>query len=149
GKYSTYEGGTRVPFLVRWPKRIKPGTSDALVCQIDLLASLAALVGQAVPGDAALDSENVLAALLGESRTGRELLVEHAAGLALRKDQWKYIAPRPPRGAAAKGQATGKPSPGELYNLAEDPGETKNLASERPELVRKLDTTLNEIRVRP
>lgn len=148
GKYSTYEGGTRVPFLVRWPKRIEPGTSDALVCQIDLLASLAALVGQAVPDAAAPDSENILSALLGESHAGRELLVEHAAGLALRKGEWKYIAPRPARGAAAKAQAAGQPSLAELYDLALDPGETKNLASERPELVRDLNTTLEEIRDR-
>jgi arylsulfatase A-like enzyme len=146
GKYSTYEGGTRVPFLVRWPGRIKPGKSDALVCQIDLLASLAALAGQAVPRGAAPDSENVLAALLGESPKGREILVEHAAGLALRKGQWKYVAPRPPRGAVAKGQAAGQPTPGELYDLAVDPGETKNLASDRPELARELDTALNQIR---
>lgn len=148
GKYSTYEGGTRVPFLVRWPARVKPGTSEALVCQIDLLASLGALVQQTLPDDAAPDSENVLAALVGESPRGRETLVEHAAGLALRKGQWKYIAPRPPRRPAGKAPAARQPSPGELYNLAEDPGETKNLAAERPELVRELDTALAQIRDR-
>src|SRR5262249_15913252 len=49
GKYSLFEGGTRVPFLASWPARIKPGSSDALVCQVDLLASLAALVGRSLP----------------------------------------------------------------------------------------------------
>ena len=65
GKYSAFEGGTRVPFLVRWPARVKPGVSTALVCQIDLMASLAALVGQKLAEEDAPDSFDVLAALLG------------------------------------------------------------------------------------
>lgn len=148
GKYSTYEGGTREPFLVRWPARVKAGTSAAMVCQIDLLASLGALVGQTMPAGAAPDSENVLAALVGESSDGRETLVEHAAGLALRKGQWKYIAPRQPRRPSGKAPPARRPSPAELYNLAEDPGESKNLAGERPDLVRELDAALAKIRDR-
>lgn len=148
GKYSSYEGGTRVPFLLRWPARVKPGTSAALICQIDLLASLGALLGQATPEGAAPDSENVLAALLGESAQGRETLVEHAAGLALRKGQWKYVAPRPPRKPTGKPPAARSHSPGELYNLADDPGESKDLAGARPDLARELDAELSVIRDR-
>src|SRR6185312_8588237 len=59
GKYSPYEAGTRVPFLTRWPGRIKPGVSEALVCQVDLLASFAALTGRDLPAEAAVDSINV------------------------------------------------------------------------------------------
>ena len=70
GKYSNFEAGTRVPFLVRWPGRVKPGVSDALVSQIDLFASLAAFTRQSLPVGAAPDSENVLPALLGRSKTG-------------------------------------------------------------------------------
>ena len=71
GKSTVFEGGTRVPFIVRWPKHVPAGsTSDALVCQIDLLASLAALTNQKLPNHAAPDSVNVLPALLGESETG-------------------------------------------------------------------------------
>src|SRR5262249_48060158 len=65
GKYSIYEGGTRVPLLARWPARIKPGVSSALLSQLDLFASLAALTGQKLSADAAPDSQNILPALLG------------------------------------------------------------------------------------
>lgn len=133
GKYSLYEGGTRVPFIARWPGRIRPGVSDALVCQVDFMSSFAALVGRPLPAGAAPDSFDVLAALLGDSPKGRDHLVEHAGGLALRKGPWKYI---PPRGKGA----------GELYHLAEDLGETKNLAGERPDLVRELDGFLEKLR---
>ena len=93
GKYSLFEAGTRVPFIVRWPARIKPGVSDALVCQIDFLSSFAAFTEQTVPTDTAPDSFNVLAALLGQSRTGRDHLVEQANGTAMRQGPWKYIPP--------------------------------------------------------
>lgn len=77
GKYSAFEGGTRVPMIVRWPNKIAAGTkSDALVCHIDFLASFAALVGQSLPEDVAIDSVNVLPALLGKTQVGREELVE-------------------------------------------------------------------------
>ena len=65
GKYSHFEGGTRVPFIVRWPGRVKPGTSDALVSQVDFLASFAALVKQPLAGARAPDSVDTLAAFLG------------------------------------------------------------------------------------
>ncbi len=93
GKYSRFEAGTRVPFVVRWPARVKPGVSDALVSQVDLLASLAALVGQSVPAGEAPDSRNQLAALLGQDAKGRDHVVEHAGALALREGRWKYIEP--------------------------------------------------------
>ena len=74
GKYSAFEGGTRVPFIVRWPVKVKPGVSSALVCQVDFPASFAALTGQPAPA-AAVDSQNLLPALLGEVETGRAQLV--------------------------------------------------------------------------
>ena len=136
-KYSPYEGGTRVPWLARWPARIKPGKSDALVCQVDLLASLAALTGQKLPEDAGQDSVNVLPALLGESPKGRDVLIEQAGKLSIRKGSWKYISPGP----------KAKPSaPGELYNLADDLAETRNLAADKPEIVAELRETLAKIR---
>lgn len=143
-KYSPYEGGTRVPWLARWPGRIEPGTSEALVCQVDLLASLAALSGQKLPDDAGPDSENVLPALLGDSRQGRDLLVEQAGGrLALRQGPWKYI---PPAGPKAGQQAKPAERPGELYNLADDLGETRNLAPQQPERVSQMREVLARIR---
>src|SRR5262249_10312113 len=116
GKYSAFEGGTRVPFLVHWPARVKRGTSAGLVCQVDLLASLAALVGQKVPAGMGPDSVNVLPALLGEAK-GREVLVEQARVLSLRKGPWKLIPPgKGPRKVA--GNEAGVAPRAQLYNLA-------------------------------
>ena len=70
GKYSNFEGGTRVPFIVRWPAKVKPGVSDALICQIDFLASFAALTGQTLDENDAPDSFNVLPTLLGSALDG-------------------------------------------------------------------------------
>ncbi|MCC7492877.1 MAG: arylsulfatase [Fimbriimonadaceae bacterium] len=136
GKYSPYEGGTRVPFLVRWPQRIRPGRSDALVSQIDLLASLAALLEVPLPAAAAPDSFNVLPALLGESPTGRTQLVEQASSLALREGTWKFIPPR--------GGANGRPA--ELFDLAADPGEEHNLAPADPARATAMQATLRQLR---
>jgi arylsulfatase A-like enzyme len=149
-KYSLFEGGTRVPFLVRWPGRVKPGVSDALVCQIDMLASLAALVGQTLPDDAAPDSMNVLAAFLGDAQTGRERLVHHANGLALREGAWKFIPGRPGvRQLKETKVETGNNSGAQLYDLAADPGETHDVASEHPDLVTKFTKVLENQRSLP
>ncbi len=147
GKYSAFEGGTRVPMLVRWPRQIEPGTSDALVCHMDFLASLAALVGQNLGADDAPDSFNVLDAILGKSKVGREHLVEQAGPLALRKGSWKYIAP----GKGVKvlkntGTETGNSPEAQLYNLAEDPSETKNMAAANSERLAEMRKMLLEIR---
>ncbi len=147
GKYSKFEGGTRVPFIVRWPGRVQPGVSDALVCQIDFLASFAALVGGKKPSDSAPDSQNVLAALLGDSKEGRKILVEQANGLALRKGSWKYIE-------SSKGvltlkntnTETGNASQPQLYDLSKDASEKANVAAEHPALVKELAAQLQTIR---
>jgi arylsulfatase A-like enzyme len=136
GKYTIYEGGTRMPFIARWPGRIKAGgASEALVCQVDLLKSLASLAGAEVPAGAALDSQDVLPALLGEKATGRETLVEQGGGvmLGMRKGNWKYI-PRP------------NVKNSELYDLASDPGETKNVAAENAAVAKELAGLLTAAR---
>jgi arylsulfatase A-like enzyme len=140
GKYSVYEGGTRMPFIARWPARIKPGVSDALIGQMDLAASLAALIGQKLPADAAPDSFNVLPALLGESRQGREHIVEQGETLAIRQGPWKLI---PAREAAAGKKEGAAP---ELYHLARDLGETTNVAAQNPQVVAELTALLNKVR---
>lgn len=147
GKYSHFEGGTRVPFIVRWPSQVKPGTSDALISQIDLLASLAALARQKIEPGAAPDSENTLPALLGHSPVGRISLVEHAGGLALREGKWKYIEPRkgPPR-SAATGTEMGNDPGGLLYDLSADLGEKENLIKTEPGKARALAARLEAIR---
>jgi arylsulfatase A-like enzyme len=146
GKYSLFEGGTRVPWITRWTGHIKPGVTDALVCQVDLMASFAALAGQPLPAEAAPDSFNVLPALLGESKTGRENLVVHSNGVAFRQGAWKFIP-------AGKGVAlqkntnteTGKSPEPQLYDLASDLGETKNVATENAEKVKEMSAQLQSI----
>ena len=146
GKYSNFEGGTRVPFVVRWPARVKPAVSDALVSQIDLLASFAALVDHPLAAGAAPDSQNVLPALVGTSNIGRTLLVEQAGSLSLRQGSWKYIAPG--KGARTNQTNTelGNDLEPQLYDLATDVGEQSNLAAARPEKVRELAALLETAR---
>ncbi len=140
GKYQIYEGGTRVPFIVRWPARVQPGTSDALVNQIDLIASFATLLGQELPEDAASDSRNTLDAFLGQDTVGLPFMLEEAArdARALRVGQWKYIA------AEAK-TWTGKVEPERLYNLVDDPSEQSNLANSHPEKAQAMAMQLQEL----
>ena len=148
GKYSAFEGGTRVPMIIRWPGKVPAGaTSSALVCHVDFLASLAALVGQNLPDGTAGDSFNVLPALLGQSQTGREELIEQAGALALRQGNWKYIPPR-------KGQAISKNTnielgvdpAGMLFNLEDDPGEQNNLVKMLPEKAKAMAERLEFLR---
>jgi arylsulfatase A-like enzyme len=147
GKYSIFEGGTRIPFIVRWPARVKPAVSDALICQIDFLASFAALTGQSLAKDDAPDSLNILPALLGESSVGRTDLVEHANTLALRQGTEKYIEPAPgPRRLADTGAETGQSSQGQFYQLADDLGETNNIAKQAAEKIQASQTRLEELR---
>lgn len=147
GKYSNFEGGTRVPFVVRWPARVKPGVSDALVSQVDLIASFAELLGSPLREPTAPDSESVLLALLGKTKTGRTVLVEHAGSLAVRQKQWKYIEPgKGPRINENTNTDLGNDPGPQLYDLAADPGERKNLAATHPDKLRQLQALLEELR---
>ena len=139
GKYSIFEGGTRIPLIIRWREHIQPGVSDALVCHIDFLASFGALTGQKLAAGEGPDSRNVLAALLGQSQTGREQLVEHARVLALRDGPWKYIEPSAgPKRKPGTNTELGTDAAGQLYQLADDLGETNNLWQAQPARSRKL-----------
>ena len=143
GKYSKFEGGTRVPFLVRWPARVKPGTSNALMSQVDFLATFAALVGAPRPGPTAPDSRDHLAALLGDVIAGRESLIEQGGGLAVRRGKWKFIpgSNGPRKSPATDTELGNDPSP-QLYDLEADPGETRNLAGDHPAIVEQLRKVL-------
>lgn len=147
-KYSILEAGTRMPAIVYWPGTVKSGTSSALLTQVDLYASLAYLVGQQVaPGDAP-DSENHLEAWLGRSERGREFMLEEAYTFALRKGDWKYIKPQTgttPDWMKNKSVESGLSDEIQLYNLKDDIGETKNVASEHPEIVNELAQKLESI----
>jgi arylsulfatase A-like enzyme len=153
GKYTSWEGGTREPFIVRWPGHVKPGVSDALVCQVDLLASLAALTNQSLAPETAPDSFNVLPALLGESKTGREVLIEQGGPLAVRQGAWKLVVAQkaPPRKIALEDNDrqpldTGAGGGLQLFNLADDLAETKNLADQQPDKTKELQEILRKAR---
>ena len=157
GKYTIFEGGTRIPMIVNWPGQVKGGVSAALVSQVDLLRSFSALVHEPVAPGGAPDSVDVLPALLGRSQVGRQYLVEEATVLAIRDGRWKLIdrserpgahhSPGLPATGAAKRNEQGPPTaPLELYDVDADPRELHNLASERPELVERLRRKLAEIR---
>lgn len=125
-KTQVYEGGTRVPFIISWPERIKPGVSDALVCQIDLVSSFATLLNQKIPSGQAADSEDILDTFLGKSPKGREVLIQEGySNLAILKGDWKYIP------------AHRKQEP-ELYNIKTDISEKQNVIRQFPEKAKEL-----------
>lgn len=146
GKYSLFEGGTRVPFVLRWPGRVRPGVSNALVNQVDLLASLAALTGQPPQTTAAPDSLDILPALLGDSRMGRDHSVHHSGRLALREGPWKLIPAGPgPSVQRSTNTETGNAPTDQLYDLTHDLGETRNVAAEHPDRVEAMAARLRSI----
>lgn len=134
-KYSIYEAGTRVPFIVSWPAQVKAGVSPALVSHIDLYASMATLINAQKPAGAASDSRNQLAALLGKNQKGREYIIESSGTLAVSTGEWKYIPGR---------NGGKKQVPAQLYHLKEDIGEKKNVADKYPEKVKELDAILQK-----
>ena len=141
GKYSLFEGGTRVPTLLRWSGKVKPGSSDAMVSQVDFAASFAAMTGVRLGDKDALDSFNVLPALLGESKTGRTQLIEHSqmggGRLAIREGDWKFIE---------SGKGGGKAAKASLFNLTKDLAETTDVAEANPEIVARLSKELEAVR---
>jgi arylsulfatase A-like enzyme len=150
GKYSIYEGGTRLPFIVNWPGTIEPGVTDALVSQVDLLASFSTFAHVDLPATAAADSVDVLPAILGKSKTGRSWLVEESNGIAIRKGNWKLIPPHRGMDIVMKDEEgqmrtnTGMKIP-QLYDLATDPGETKNVATDHADVVKELSDLLKAV----
>lgn len=149
GKYSMFDGGTRVPFMVSWKGKIKPGMSNALVSQIDLLSSFSELAGQKLPEDAAPDSFDVLPALLGQSKQGRDHLVEHAGGLSLIQGDWKVIEARKGPKSNLTGNELGNNESPQLFNLAEDIGEKNDLAAKHPDRAKTMLAEIARIRVTP
>ena len=137
GKYSLYEAGSRVPFIAYWKGTIEPRVSDAIVCQLDFLASFAKLAGQQVEGT---DSQNHLDVFLGKSQKGRDALVLEASSRTfLREGDWVMI---PPYGGAAVNPHVnielGNSDVYQLYNLKEDIGEQTNLAESDPEKLEEM-----------
>ena len=150
-KHSIYEGGFRVPFLIRWPRRVQPGTvCDETINLVDIYATLAALIDHTVSRDedVAEDSFNVLPAIVGEPHEEplRPSMIVHSpnGNFAIRRGPWKYVE--------------GKPSPtlkriprrdevhAQLYNLRDDPGEQHNVINDHPDVVELLASLLGEQR---
>ena len=147
GKYSAFDAGTRVPFIVRWPGKVRPGKSEALLAQIDLPASMASFTGQKLARDEAPDSFDVLDALLGRTQKGRDHLVEHARVLSLISGHWKYIEPgKGPKINKNTNTELGIDRQPQLYDLRNDLGEKRNLAKEHPQLVEEMATLLKKIK---
>ncbi len=148
-KADIYEGGHRIPFVVRWPGKVKAGsTSTALVSLTDVFATVAAVLGEPLPADAAEDSVSVLPTLLGAGNgaAARDAIVHHSnAGMfAVRQGPWKLAL-----GLGSGGFSeprTVEPEPGEaegqLYNLDDDPAEQHNRWLDKPDVVRRLTALL-------
>lgn len=148
GKYSAYEGGTRVPTILHYPKKVKPGISDSLMSQVDFFSSFAALLDIDLDPLHAIDSENHINAWLDASKNGRTILIEEAYTLSLRNEHWKYIAPSNNTGdwiANSKGIESGLMNKPQLYDLLNDPSESKNLASIYPAKARTMQMQLEKI----
>lgn len=143
-KADIWEGGHRVPFVVRWPGRIKPGSvSPALLGLTDMYATLAQVAGvRSIPQGNAEDSISQLPVLLGEAKQVRTSIVHHSIRgvFSMRDGNWKYVPTRGSGGFSSP-QAV-KEDGGQLYNLADDPKETRNLYQSNPAKVREMDALL-------
>lgn len=148
GKYSIFEAGTRVPFIVSWPAKIKPGVSNAMICQMDLLASFSSMLKIKLPPADAMDSEDVFAALLGKSKKARKVLVEQGLqSIAIIQDNWKYIEPNNgPTMNLLTNTALGNNWQPQLYDLKNDIGEKNNLADKYPKKLFELTRLLQNVK---
>ena len=153
GKYSVYEGGTRTPFITRWPGTIPAGVSDQVVSTMDLPASLAKLTGVALPQGACADSVDVAEALLGKpGAKGRDHLLQQDNGVSgnfgLRAGDWKLVRMMKPgktQAKVSKRERTGKTPVHALYFLPDDPAERQDVSAQHPEKMAELKAKLESI----
>lgn len=160
-KYLPYEGGVRVPFLVRWPGRAQPGVDERMIALNDLLATCARLTGQSLPADLRLDSLDQLAVLTGQPGPAvRTELVEQGISntLALRSGSWKFIpaSPQDQVSGMGSGANTGDSRwagsvirQDELYDLAADPAERVNVAAQHADILAALRARLEALKAAP
>lgn len=161
GKYSVYEGGTRVPMIVRWKGHVPAGSvSAALVDHVDMLASFAALVDQPLPASAGLDSLDMLSAMLGRRKAGRTYVIEDTSTsvaekstltktsgniLALVEGQWKMIEASGPSSSFHDNDVGSAPA-AQLFDLTSDAGERVDLAGRYPDRVAAMGAKLSAYR---
>lgn len=144
-KHTLWEGGTRVPFIVSWPGKVKPGTvSNDLVSVMDIFSTVCEITDGQLPEsrDIAPDSFSFLSSLMqtGKKQGRPSVVMSDAGGMhALRMGNWKYMDNTTPQG-----ETRGRP---QLYDLSEDPSETVNLYDEKPEIAQRLSDELDRIRM--
>ncbi|MFV0482577.1 MAG: sulfatase-like hydrolase/transferase [Bacteroidales bacterium] len=144
GKYSMFEAGTRVPFMAYWKGEIQPTVSNALICQVDILASMAQLIGSDARTN---DSQPMLDVLLGKSQKGRDnLIMEASYKTVLRNGDWVLIPPY--KGAFVSRSVNieiGCDSTWQLYNLKEDISQQTNQANANPEKLKEMQDTYEQL----
>ncbi|MBR6845301.1 MAG: sulfatase-like hydrolase/transferase [Bacteroidaceae bacterium] len=142
GKYSSFEAGSTIPFIVTWPGHTPSNkVSKALFSQIDIMGSLAQLLGARLPADAGIDTRGALKAMIGRTGKGVQYNISMSANrsLTVRTAHWKYIEPS--NGVPLMKLVnieTGYSPQEQLYDIVADPGETNNLATRYPGIVSKL-----------
>ena len=138
GKYSLYDGGTHIPLFVYWKGTVEPTVSDAVVCQMDLLASLAKLVGVKVKSG--LDSKEMLNVFLGRSNKGRKSLIFEAQGkMGIRMGDWVMIPPYSGPKTNLTGNELGNLDEYGLFNVKTNAGQSDNVADENPKRLKQLE----------
>jgi arylsulfatase A-like enzyme len=148
GKYSMFDGGSRVPMIAWSPGHIKAGETPALFSHADFLMSFADMAGATIPESEQADSLEMSAALLGKDTIGRDNLVTEGIGskTVVRQGNWVYIPPHDgPKLFGDKGIETGNDTAPQLYDMDTDIGQRENLAAQNPEKVAELNALLESI----
>ena len=143
GKYSSFEAGTRIPFIVSYPGKVKEGVSKALVSQVDFLASMSELLGVSLTCEQKKDSREQLSTWYGKDKKGRDYVVEQAGSLAVSDGEWKYISPSDKKAyEKLTNTELGNAPQDQLYFLKKDIGEKNNLAGRYPEKIKAFQRIL-------
>jgi len=149
-KAQIWEGGHRVPFIAKWPGKIKPdSTCDEVICLTDMLATFASITGTKLPNNAGEDSYNILPALQSKQRSQpiRQATVFHSSAgvFAIRQGKWKLILGiKGSGGGRLKNRGDSLYSTGQLYNMQDDPFEQNDLWDEHPDIVERLTKLLEK-----
>ena len=150
-KYSSYEAGSVVPFIVRWPGKVPAGkVSKAMVSQIDNVATLAKIAGTTLPEGAAADSREQLKTWLGKSKKNCPFAIKYAANhvIVARMDKWKYITPSNGGPMITWGPKieTGNQKTPQLYNMKQSAYESENVAAKYPKEVKKFQELISNVK---